>query len=92
MLFFLSHRPLTKHLIFDFTMFVLAEFPLYYLHSILDTVASFADILTDDSFWTLFLGERGLTLIKRYIANDAIFVGLFLSLGRKYILIIYSIE
>ncbi|KAI9266549.1 P-loop containing nucleoside triphosphate hydrolase protein [Phascolomyces articulosus] len=62
-------------------MFVLSEFPLYYLHSIFDTIASFAEILTDESFWTLFFGERGLSLIKRYIANDAIFVGLFLSLG-----------
>ena len=66
-------------------MFMLDEFPLYYLHSAFDAVASFADILSDDSFWVLFLGERGLSLIKRYIANDAIFVGLFLSLGRMYI-------
>ncbi|KAG2225797.1 hypothetical protein INT45_007041 [Circinella minor] len=72
-------------------MFVLGDFPLYYLHSVFDTVASFADILTDDSFWVLFLGERGLSLIKRYIANDAIFVGLFLSLGPTMLTLLQSL-
>ena len=55
----------------------------YYLHNFFDTIAWFADILGDESFWVIFFGQRGLSLIKRYIANDAIFVGLFLSLGRK---------
>ncbi|KAI8141126.1 P-loop containing nucleoside triphosphate hydrolase protein [Fennellomyces sp. T-0311] len=61
-------------------MFVFGE-SFYYLHNVFDTIASFAEILGDESFWTVFFGQRGLSLIKRYIANDAIFVGLFLSLG-----------
>ncbi|KAI9492087.1 P-loop containing nucleoside triphosphate hydrolase protein [Zychaea mexicana] len=61
-------------------MFVFGE-SFHHLHNVFDTVASFVDILTDESFWTVFFGQRGLAVIKRYIANDAIFVGLFLSLG-----------
>lgn len=54
-----------------------------YFRTFFDTAASLLETLTDDSFWISLVGERIFTLVKRYSGNDAILVGIFLSLGRK---------
>lgn len=57
-----------------------------YFRTFFDTAASLLETLTDDSFWISLVGERIFLLVKRYSGNDAILVGIFLSLGRKYMI------
>lgn len=67
----------------DQTMFL---FQPSYFRTFFDTAASLLETLTDDSFWISLVGERIFLLVKRYSGNDAILVGIFLSLGRKYMI------
>ncbi|KAI7880579.1 P-loop containing nucleoside triphosphate hydrolase protein [Lichtheimia hyalospora FSU 10163] len=52
-----------------------------YFRTFFDTAASLLETLTDDTFWISLVGERVFLLVKRYSGNDAILVGIFLSLG-----------
>lgn len=61
-------------------MLFLAE----YFHSFFNNFAYLLETVLDESFWQLVLGQRWFGLVKRYIGNDAVMFGIFLSLGRKY--------
>lgn len=60
---------------------------LYFLSSTLlnffHTILGYLDGLSDEQFWQATLGERFFSLAKRIIGNDAVFVGIFLTFGRK---------
>lgn len=54
-----------------------------YFHSFFNNFAYLLETVLDESFWQLVLGQRWFGLVKRYIGNDAVMFGIFLSLGRK---------
>ncbi|KAI7886443.1 P-loop containing nucleoside triphosphate hydrolase protein [Lichtheimia hyalospora FSU 10163] len=52
-----------------------------YFHSFFNNFAFLLETLLDESFWQIILGQRWFGLVKRYIGNDAVMFGIFLSLG-----------
>jgi hypothetical protein len=54
--------------------------------SFADAIISLLERMSEEAFWSAFLGERILNLLKRYFGSDVVFLGFIVYLARKFCL------
>lgn len=51
--------------------------------TLVDTLLTLLEKVSDESFWNALFGERVLNLMKRYFGSDVVFLGFIVYLARK---------
>jgi hypothetical protein len=59
------------------------------LGTLIDTLLTLLERVSDEAFWNALFGERVLNLMKRYFGSDVVFLGFIVYLARKSIFFIF---